>query len=83
MDQEVEMVDSLEDFEMLDAKIPSALKNITQNSQFKKVSLELRGRQIASMIYHYFRVTGAHGTVRDYADLFSVTLHEGIRYKIG
>ena len=34
----------------------------------------LRGRQIAFMIYDYFRVTGAHDTVSDYADLFSVTL---------
>ena len=59
-------------FEMLDAKIASALNKIIQNSQFKKkVSLEdrfLRGRQIAFMIYDYFRVTGAHDTVLDYAD---------------
>ena len=27
------------------------------------------------MIYDYFRVTGAHDTVLDYADLFSVTFH--------
>ena len=27
------------------------------------------------MIYDYFRVTGAHDAVLDYADLFSVTLH--------
>ena len=57
------------------------------SSQFKKkVSLEeqkaqkedrlLRGRQIAFMIYDYFRVTGAHDTVSDYADLFFVTLHD-------
>ena len=26
------------------------------------------------MIYYYFRVTGAHGTELDHADLFSVTL---------
>ena len=74
-------------FEMLDAKIASALNKIIQNSQFKKkVSLEeqkaqkedrcLRGRQIAFMIYDYFRVTGAHDTVLDYADLFSVALHD-------
>ena len=73
-------------FEMLDAKIACALNKIIQNSQFKKkVSLEqqkaqkedrfLRGREIAFMIYHYFRVTGAHDTVLDYADLFSVTLY--------
>ena len=28
------------------------------------------------MIYDYFRVTGAHDTVLDYADLFSVALHD-------
>ena len=72
--------------EMLDAKIASSLIKIIQNFQFKKkVSLEehkapkedwfLGGRQIAIIIYDYFRVTGAHDTVLDYADLFSVTLH--------
>ena len=63
-------------FEMLDAKIASALNNIIQNSQFKKkVSLEdqkvqkedqfLRVRQIAFVVYDIFRVTGAHDTVLD------------------
>ena len=99
--KEVEMVDSLEElqssrsvsgknfpnFEMLDAKIASALNKIIQNFLFKKkVSLEeqkaqkedlfLRGRQIAYMIYDNFRVIGAHDTVLDYADLFSVTHHD-------
>ena len=70
---------------MLDATIASALNKIIQNSHFKKkVSLEeqkaqkedrlLRGRQIAFMIYDYFRVTGAHHRVLDYADFFSITL---------
>ena len=74
-------------FEMLDAQIASALNKIFQNSHFKKkVSLEeqkaqkedlfLRGRQIAVMIYDYFRVTDAHDTVLDYTDSFSVTLHD-------
>ena len=54
--------------------------------QEKKVNLEeqkaqeedrfLRGRPIAFMIYDNFRVTGAHDTVLDCADLFSVTLHD-------
>ena len=84
-------------FEMLHVKIASALNKIIQSSQFKKkVSPEeqkaqkedrfLRGRQIAFMIYDYFRVTCAHDTVLDYADLFSVTLrwwhYSGIRYKM-
>ena len=28
------------------------------------------------MIYDHFRLTGAHDTVLDYADLYSVTLHD-------
>ena len=28
------------------------------------------------MIYDYFRATGAHDTALDYADFFSVTLHD-------
>ena len=28
------------------------------------------------MIYDYFRVTGAHDKVLEYADLFCVTLHD-------
>ena len=74
-------------FKMLDTKIASALSKIIQNSLLKKkVSFEeqkaskedrlQRGRQIASMIYDYFRVTGAHDTVLDCGDLISVTLHE-------
>ena len=62
------------DIEVLDAKIASALNRIIHNTQFKrKVSLEeqkaqkedrfLRGRQIAYLIYEYFRVTGANDSV--------------------
>ena len=72
-------------FEMQDAKIASSLNKIIQNSQFKrKVSLEeqkaqkedwfLRGRQIAYLIYDYFRVTGTHDSVENYADLFTISL---------
>ena len=72
-------------FEMLDARIASSLNKIIQNSHFKKkVSLEEQkaqkedrfpwGIQIAFMIYDYFRVTGAHDTVLDCANLFSITL---------
>ena len=74
-------------FEMLDAKIASALNKIILNSEFKKkVSLEeqkaqkedrfLRGRQIAFIVYDYFRLTGAHDTVLDCADFFSVTVRD-------
>ena len=34
----------------------------------------LRGRQIAYLIYDYFRVTGANGSVENFADLFTVGL---------
>ena len=62
-------------FEVLDAKIASALNRIIHNSQFKKrISLEeqkaqkqdrfLRGRQIAYLIYDYFRVTGSQRFLR-------------------
>ena len=98
---EVEMVDSLDElqssrsvagknfpnFEMLDAKVASALNKILQNFHFKKkVDLKeqkaqkedqfLRGRQTAFMINDYFRVTGAYDTVLDHAYLFSVVLHD-------
>ena len=72
-------------FEVLDAKIASALNRIIHNTLFKRmVSLEeqkaqkedrfLRGRQIAYLIYEYFRVTGANDSVENYADLFTVVL---------
>ena len=59
------------DFEVLDAKIASALNKIIQSTHFKKkVSLEemnahkedrfFRGRQIAYLIYEFFRVIGAN-----------------------
>ena len=73
------------DFELLDAKIASALNRIIQNTPLQeKVSLEemkaqkedcfLRGRQIAYLIYEYFRVTGANDSVENCADLFTVVL---------
>ena len=97
--KEVEMFDSVDDlksssptrgiqlpnFEVLDAKIASALNRIIQNSQFRRrISLEeqkaqkedrfLRGRQIAYLIYEYFRVTGANDSVENYGDLFTIVL---------
>ena len=73
------------DFELLDARIASAQNKIIHNSHFKRrVSLEeqkapkqdrfLRGRQIAFLIYEYFRVTGANDSVDNYADLFTIVL---------
>ena len=71
------------DFRGLDARIASALNRIIHNSHFKRrVSLEehksqkedhfLRGRQIAYLVYEYFRVTGANDSVENYADLFTI-----------
>ena len=70
-------------FEVLDARIASALNKIIHNSHFKRrISLEeqkaqkqdrfFRGRQIAHLIYDYFRVTGIHDSVENYTDLFTI-----------
>ena len=97
--KEVEMVDSVDDlksssstrgipmpkFEVLDARIASALNKIIHNSHFKRrISVEeqkaqkqdllLRGRQIAYLIYDYTRVAGANDSVENYADLFTISL---------
>ena len=72
-------------FEVVDARIASALNRIIHNSHFKrKISLEeqkaqkedrfLRGRQIAYLIYEQFRVTGTHDSVENYTDLFTIVL---------
>ena len=95
--KEVELVDSVDElrsststrgisipnFEVLDARIASALNKIIHNSLFKRrISLEeqkaqkqdrfLRGRQIAYLIYDHFRVTGTHDSVKK--------LHRPIHY---
>ena len=69
-----------------DSMIASALKNLlnTQSNFRKKVSVEeqraqnsdqfLRGRQIAFMIYEYFRATRAYEKVQGLADMFTMTL---------
>ena len=71
------------EFEVLDARIASALNKIIHNSQFtRRISLEeqkaqkedrfLRGRQIAYLIYEQFRVTGT--------DEFCRKLHRPVHY---
>ena len=97
--KEVELVDSVDDlkssssvrgiqmpnFEVLDAKIASALNRIIHNSHFKRrVSPEehkaqkedsfLRGRHIVYLVHDYLRVTGANDSVENYADLFTIAL---------
>ena len=97
--KEVELVDSVDElrsslsirgismpnFEVLDARIASALNKIIHNSQFKRrISLEeqkaqkedrfLRGRQIAYLMYDQLRVTGTHDSVENCTDLFTIAL---------
>ena len=97
--KEVELVDSVDElrsssstrgismpnFEVLDARIASALNKIIHNSQFqRRISLEeqkaqkedrfLRVRQIAYLICDHFRVTGSHDSVENYTDLFTTAL---------
>ena len=97
--KEVEMVDSVDDlksscsfqgdtsfpdFELLDARIASALnkiriptsrkRSVCRNKKAQKEDRLLRGRQIGYLIYDYFRVTGVDESVPEYADLFTVVL---------
>ena len=76
---------SMPNFEVLEARIASAMNKIIHNSHFKRrISLEeqkaqkqdrfLRGRQIAYLIYDYFRVTGVPDSVENYADLLTISL---------
>ena len=72
-------------FEVLDARIASALNRIIHDSHLRRrVSVEEQkaqkeerffcGRQIAYLNYEYFRVTGANDSVENYADLFTIAL---------
>ena len=75
---------SMPNFEVLDARIASALNRIIHNSHFfeeesvwrnkkaQKRDRFLRGRQIAYLIYEYFRVTGPNDSVENYADRFTI-----------
>ena len=97
--KEVELVDSVDElnssssirgismpnFEVLDARIASALNKIIHNSHFKRrIIVEeqkalkqdrfLRGRQIAYLICEQFRVTGTDDSVENYTDLFTIVL---------
>ena len=70
------------------SRIPTSREKVSLEGQkAQKEDRFLRGRQIAYMIYDYFRVTGAHDAALDYADLLSITLRNndvpGIRYEMG
>ena len=73
------------DIEEPDAKFALALHRIFHCSHFKRrIGLEeekahqqdrfFRGSQIAYLIYDYFRVTGIHDSVENFADLFTISL---------
>ena len=110
--KEVEMVDSVDDlkssasvrgirlpdFEVLDARIASALNRIIHNSHFqRRISLEeqkaqkedrfLRGRQVAYLIYDHFRVTGSQRFCRELCRPIhywsSKWRYSGIRFEMG
>ena len=87
--KEVETVDSLDELKTSRSVCRKVFPNF--DSPFKKVSLEeqeaqnddrfLRGRQIAFMVYDYFRVTGVH----DSAGLrwFVLCYSSWLRFKMG
>ena len=73
------------DYNLLDAKITSSLRQIITNMHFRRrVCTEgcraqnetrfLRGRQIALMIYEHFRAAGADDAAQGLSDLFNVRL---------
>ena len=74
------------DYDVLDAMIACALKKLLdKHVRFRRrVSVEeqraqnadrfLRGRQIAYMIYEYFRAAGAYEAVQGLSDLFNIRL---------
>ena len=76
---------SMPNLEVLDARIASELNKIIiiltskeesfwRNKRPRSKDRFLRCRQIAYLIYDYFRVTGAHDSVENYADLFTISL---------
>ena len=60
------------------SRIPSSKRRLASRNKQKaqKKDQFLRVRQIAFIIYDYFRATGAHDIVLDYADLFFVILRD-------
>ena len=54
--------------------LTSKEESVWRKKKAQKQDRFLRGRQIAYLIYDYFRVTGAHDSVENYADLFTISL---------
>ena len=55
----------------------SRRRSVWRNRKLRKSTGFYEVDRSLFMIHNYLRVTGAHDTVLDYADLFSVTLHDG------
>ena len=53
---------------------PHLNTNPSYKQKAQKEDRFLRGRQIAYLIYEYFRVTGAIDSVENYTDLFTIVL---------
>ena len=67
----MELVDSVDEL-----RSSSSIRGISMPN-FEVAQKEdrfLRGRQIAYLIYDYFRVTGTHDSVENYTDLFTIAL---------
>ena len=74
------------DFEVFDAKICFSTEQNhpwypiqekegqSEGTKSPKEDRFLRGRQIAYLTYENFRVTGANGSVENFADLFTIVL---------
>ena len=58
------------------SKIPTSRRKSVSRNRKPRKRMSFYEEDIAFMIYDYFRVTGARDTELDYADLFSVTLHD-------
>ena len=55
-------------------------RSFWRNKKHQKEDRFLRGRQIAYLIYEYFRVTGTHDSVQNYTDQFTIVLrNDGIQ----
>ena len=79
--------ESFIDFEMLEAKIASALSKLISSTSFRrrvsvveqraqKYNRFLRGRQIALKICGHFQLTVAFGIARGPSDLLSICLQD-------
>ena len=79
------------DYKMLDAKFASALKRlsrvctsegelVSKRNVLKKTTDSYEGKQIACVIYEYFRVTGAYEVVQGLSGLFNIHLqNDGVQ----